>query len=107
IDSYADVLFNSVDPVTSVAAIPAPGVTPRTDQAFMTRQQLLKLRSSLGFSPNVLQYMGTFSRERNRPAPDWPGLNGSLSEARFNLNNLGLVLPNPAQCTIAHGKKKG
>ena len=51
--------------------------------------------------------MGTFSRERNRPAPDWPGLNGSLSEGRFNLNNLALVVPNPGECVIAHGKKKG
>ena len=60
----------------------------------MTRQQLLKLRRSDTpemFSQNLLQYMGTFSRERNRPAPDWPGLNGSLSEGRFNLNNLAML----------------
>ena len=53
--------------------------------------------------------MGSFSRERNRPAQDWPGLNpaGSLSEGRFNLNNLALVVPNPADCFIAHGRKQG
>ena len=62
----------------------------------MSRQQLLKLRSSLGFSQNVLQYMGTFSRERNWPAPDWPNLSGHLSDGRFNMNNLGLV-PNPGR----------
>jgi hypothetical protein len=39
----------------------------RTDQAFATRQQLLALRSSLNFSENALQYLGTFSREINRP----------------------------------------
>ena len=58
----------------------------------MTRQQLLKLQSSLrALARIVLQYMGTFSRERNRPAPDWPNLQNNLSEGRFNLNNLALV----------------
>src|SRR5437899_856109 len=52
--------------------------------------------------------MGTFSRERNRPAPDWsPDLQGALSEGRFNMNNLALVIPNPAQCITTHGKKTG
>jgi hypothetical protein len=111
IDSLSDKLLASNYPFTSVAnyayPTPGPGVSSRTDQALTTRQQLLSLRKSLGFSPNVLQYMGTFSRERNRPAPDWPGLNGSLSEGRFNLNNLALLIPNPSDCFIAHGKKKG
>jgi hypothetical protein len=111
IDSLSDKLLASSYPFTSAAnyAYPTPGVgaTPRTDQAFTTRQQLLRLRSSLGFSPNVLQYMGTFSRERNRPAPDWSNLQNNLSEGRFNLNNLALVVPNPSECVIAHGKKKG
>src|SRR6266487_448093 len=39
-------------PFTSVDT--TPGNSGRTDQAVMTRQQLLKLRSSLGFSQNVL-----------------------------------------------------
>ena len=114
IDSLSDKLLASNYPFTSAAnyayPAPAPGVSSRTDQAFMTRQQLLKLRRSDTpemFSQNLLQYMGTFSRERNRPAPDWPGLNGSQSEGRFNLNNLALLVPNPSDCFIAHGKKKG
>ena len=78
----------------------------RTDQAFMTRQQLLKLRTSLDFSQNVLQYMGTFSRERNRPAPDWPFLQNNLSEGRFCFDNLDMVKPNPDNCTH-HGRGKG
>jgi hypothetical protein len=77
--------FTSVDTATS---------NSRTDQAFMTRQELLKLRSSLGFSQNLLQYMGTFSRERNQPARDWNRLNGHLPD-RFDITNLGLVKPNP------------
>ena len=78
----------------------------RTDQGFVTRQQLLKLRSSLGFSQNILQYMGTFSRERNKPAPDWPNLEDNLSEGRFCFDNLDLVKPNPDGCTN-HGRHKG
>ena len=106
IDSDLDKLTASLYPFTSVANYASGG---RTDQSLMTRQQLLKFRSSLGFSQNVLQYMGTFSRERNKPAPDWPGLNagGYLSEGRFNLNNLDMVIPNPDECVITKGKKKG
>jgi hypothetical protein len=77
--------FTSVDTATS---------NSRTDQAFMTRQELLKLQSSLGFSPILLQYMGTFSRERNQPARDWNRLNGHLPD-RWDITNLGLVKPNP------------
>ena len=77
--------FTSVDTATSVS---------RTDQAFMTRQELLKLRSSLGLSQNILQYMGTFSRERNQPARDWNRLNGHLPD-RYDISNIGLVKPNP------------
>ena len=104
IDSLLDKLLASTYPFTSIWPNLSNG---RTDQSLMSRQELLSLRRSIGFSQNVLQYMGTFCRERNRPASDWPGLNGSLSEGRFNLNNLALVLPNPADCVIAHGKKKG
>jgi hypothetical protein len=104
IDSLSDKLLASTYPFTAVANYVS---NSRTDQSLMTRQELLRLQRSLGFSQNVLQYMGTFSRERNRPAPDWPGLAGRLSEGRFNLNNLALVQPNPADCHIAHGKKVG
>jgi hypothetical protein len=111
IDSLLDKLLASIYPFTSAANYVWNN---RTDQSLMTRQELLRLQRTLNnppgqFSQNVLQYMGTFSRERNRPAPDWPGLNptGSLSEGRFNLNNLAMVVPNPADCFIAHGKKKG
>jgi hypothetical protein len=43
-----------------------------TDQAFLSRQQLLKYQASAGsttFTANVLQYLGTFSRDLN--APSW------------------------------------
>jgi hypothetical protein len=111
INNLSDKLLASTYPFTSTAnyayPTPGPGVSSRTDQALTTRQQLLSLRNSLGFSPNVLQYMGTFSRERNKPAADWPNLQNNLSEGRFNLNNFAIVIPNPADCILTHGKKVG
>ena len=109
IDNLSDKLLASIYPFTSAAAYVSNNLT---DQSLMTRQELLKVvlalgSSSTGYNQNVLQYMGTFSRERNRPAPGWPGLAGRLGEGRFNLNNLALVEPNPADCILAHGKKKG
>jgi hypothetical protein len=96
--------FTSVDTTVS---------TLRTDQALITRQQLLKLQSSLSsppynlnFSPDLLQYMGTFSRERNQPARDWNRLNGHLPD-RFDVTNLGLVKPNPTGTPNPKGKGKG
>jgi Putative Ig domain len=65
----------------------------RTDQGTITRQELIKLQRTIGFSQSLLQYLGTFSRESNRPAPDWPQLNGKLP-ARWDMNNLAIVIPN-------------
>jgi len=39
----------------------------RTDQAFISRKQLIDLFSAVGASFNTLQFLGTFSRERNLP----------------------------------------
>ena len=89
--------FTSVDTSTS---------SSRTDQAIMTRQQLLKLRSSLGFSQNSLQYMGTFSRERNQSARDWNRLNNRIPD-RFDVGYLGMVKPNPNNTAGGRGKGKG
>ncbi len=49
----------------------APPYNGGTDQGFATRQQLIAFRTGsadIGFSQNVLQYLGTFSRELNRPS---------------------------------------
>jgi type II secretory pathway pseudopilin PulG len=112
INSLSDKLLASLYPFTAVANQTDPSNT-RTDQAVMTRQELLKVvlalgSSSTGYNQNVLQYMGTFSRERDKPAPDWPNLQNNLSEGRFNLNNFAIVIPNPSDCAIGgNGKKKG
>jgi hypothetical protein len=71
----------------------------------MTRQELIKLQRTIGFSQSLLQYLGTFSRETtNRPAPDWAGLSGGLATARWDMNRLGLVLPD---WYIRHGNGVG
>ena len=62
----------------------------RTDQAFITRSQLIQLRSDIVASVNMLQYLATFSRETNRPT--WG--TGSLT-SRFPLAKLAQVVPNP------------
>ena len=76
----------------------------RTDQAFMTRKELLRLQGSIGFSQDLLQYMGTFSRERNRPAPDWKSLR--LPD-RFPMNAVGLVKPAPPDSVTTRGRGNG
>src|SRR5262249_26748461 len=60
----------------------------------MTRQELIRLQRTIGFSQSLLQYLGTFSRDRNRPARDWPAVNGNHVAERFDMNNLQSVLPN-------------
>ncbi len=47
---------------------PGSNPNPRTDQAIISRQQLLDLRRSAIFSQNTLQYLGTFSRAVNSPS---------------------------------------
>ena len=48
---------------------PVSGVTtPPTDQALISRQQLISIINSLQISPDFLQYMGTFSRVLEQPS---------------------------------------
>ncbi len=80
----------------------------RTDQAVMTRQELIRLQRTLDnppgqFPQGLLQYLGTFSREHNQPAPDWPNLNGKLS-GRWDMNNLQLMIPDSWLAPGHHGQ---
>ncbi|PTX98250.1 hypothetical protein DB345_05295 [Spartobacteria bacterium LR76] len=70
-------------------ATDSPDVRPvadpngRTDQAFPSRQALIRFCSSIGtenFNPNALQYLGTFSRSLNAPtwSPQADASNGFL-----------------------------
>jgi hypothetical protein len=100
-DAWGTYLMDFGDPPYSTPCSSFPYTTVdnsnqggKTDQAFMTRQQLLKLQSSLNFSQNALQYMGTFSRERNQPSRDWNKLSNRLPD-RYDLGTLGMVIQNP------------
>jgi hypothetical protein len=94
-DLYAKYFLGAIPPFTtpftavSAVAWSSPGSPPRTDQAVMTRQELIRLQRTIGFSQNLLQYLGTFSREYNRPAPDW----SQTLPARWDMNNLATALP--------------
>ncbi|MEO8440427.1 MAG: hypothetical protein ABI540_09425 [Spartobacteria bacterium] len=65
---FTSVLSNANGFLTVSNAIWPIIPNPRTDQAFVTRQQLLKFRTDTSFTQNSLQYLGTFSRELNRPS---------------------------------------
>lgn len=78
----------------------------RTDQSFVTRAELIAFRNSTGIaSLNTLQYLGTFSREKN--AATWRGgattasLEAALAQ-RFYIGALFPVTPGsaPQQTTI-------
>lgn len=64
----------------------------RTDQAFINRTELIKLQREAGFGAGAMQYLGTFSRERN--APTWKAGTAALTQ-RFYLGHLSLLKPNP------------
>lgn len=76
-----------------------PAGATRTDQGFISRKELIKLRSDTqAGAASMLQYLGTFSREQN--APTWRPNSFSNSTAyplgtRFPLSNLALVVANP------------
>ena len=66
----------------------------RTDQNFVTRATLIEFRAAIGASVNMLQHVGTFSRERNAPtfriSPAAP-----LAD-RFAIGKLAEVVPRPS-----------
>jgi hypothetical protein len=74
----------------------------RTNQAFLNRRQLIALFGSLNGSLNMLQYLGTFSRERN--VPTWSSGTAVLSE-RFYLGHFAQVVPNPTAAQSADIQK--
>jgi hypothetical protein len=91
---FARYFLGAIPPFTSpFTTVPIAVSNSRTDQAVMTRQELIRLQRQIGFSQSLLQYLGTFSREYNRPAASWPGLSGALSGGRWDMNNLEILLP--------------
>ena len=72
-----------------------------TDQALLSRQQLLKLRASLGFSANVLQYMGTFSRGLEQPSYQPDANRPTIIKTNYDTYNWPGDVPPPADPSIA------
>jgi hypothetical protein len=105
-DNYAKYFLGAFPPPDYVFTTPfttvrndIPPVNGRTDQAVMTRQELIKLQRTIGFSPSLLQYLGTFSRDTNRPAPDW----SQTLAARWDMNNLQGMIPDSWLAPGHHG----
>ena len=73
------------------------GSSIRTDQNFITRAELINFFKSTGIANvNTLQYLGTFSREQNKPTfPLTPATGGHFTRVvlpqRFYLGNLNWV----------------
>ena len=93
-DFYASNFLGAAYPlVTSFTTVSTAVQNNRTDQAAMSRQELIKLQRTIDFSQSLLQYLGTFSREKNRPAQDWPLRSGNRLSTRFDMTNLQIVIP--------------
>jgi hypothetical protein len=94
-DNYAKYFLGAALPLTTPFTTVSTAIqNDRTDQGVMTRQELIKLQRSLDnppgqFPQSLLQYLGTFSREQNRPAQDW----GQTIAARWDMNYLALAIP--------------
>jgi Tfp pilus assembly protein PilX len=85
--------FLTVNSPNFLGVTPTPNPKGRTDQAFTTRSNLIQLvLSSIGTSPNLLQYLGTFSREQN--APTWNSASNPISK-RFQLDKISLLGSSP------------
>lgn len=72
--------------------------TPRIDQAFINRTELLALRKSLLASQDAMQYVGTFSREANRST--W-GTSGTVLARRFPLSRFDFFSTTPPTAASA------
>src|SRR5262245_5271901 len=66
----------------------------RTDQMFLSRQQLIAFRKTTQFSANALQYLSTFSRETNAPSFSPSTLAGSSIDYAALANSATAVNPN-------------
>ena len=82
--------FLTVSPIST-----PPG---RTDQAFATRSELIQfVLSSIGTSPNLLQYLSTFSRELN--SATLQSATDPISR-RFQLDNISLLGSSPTPSPV-------
>lgn len=64
--AFCDAMLSNTNGFLKVSGTAA--ADGRTDQAFLTRQELIELQRSLGFTQNALPYLGTFSRALTAPS---------------------------------------
>lgn len=64
--AYFEAILSNTDGFLRVSG--SANANGRTDQAFITRQELIELRRCLGFTQTALQYLGTFSRAVTAPS---------------------------------------
>jgi len=91
-----------LDMTKDFKTVPATLYLGRTDQAFANRRELVEFVRAAGPSFNMLQFLGTFSREQN--IPTFQAGTASLT-SRFPLGNLALVKDNPDSSTAANIQK--
>ena len=104
--------FLSINPQPSPSPVTA---TSRTDQVFTSRQALLRFRRATGLSQNVLQYLGTFSRDLNQPsfapAPGRPKVQAQASGGNLAYSFDNTINPSflsvRVQTTKASGRNDG
>lgn len=93
--SYLTMVLSNTTGFTTVSGT-APAFNGRTNQAFLTRQELINFCVSSGtanFNPQALQYLGTFSRTLTGPswspwadASDMGGANGTYNTFAYKTN---------------------
>jgi hypothetical protein len=89
--AYWKSVINNAPGFTSARSNPSPAPYPwngRTDQMFLSRQQLIAYRTATGLPQDALQYFTTFSRELN--APSWkPSTPSAINPDLLNVRAVG------------------
>ncbi|MEY2519594.1 MAG: hypothetical protein QOF24_1353 [Verrucomicrobiota bacterium] len=81
-----------LDPARNFGIVASAVSGGKTDQAFVSRSQLIEFRADVSASVNMLQYLGTFSREINHST--WNDSIGRLA-FRFPLSRFDLFATTP------------
>lgn len=89
----------ALDRVADFKTAPITIYNGATDQRLVNRQELIELIRGVGPVFNLLQFLGTFSREAN--APTWVGSLGSSLPIRFPLARFDLFASTPPSATNA------
>jgi len=85
-----------VDPTNSFLMVRSDAIfNNRTDQMFLSRQELIAFRTTTQFPSNALQHLGTFSRDQNMPTWLPSPLPATSLLARFPFAKFAVVSQTP------------